>query len=220
MKIYNYDRQTGAYLGPSDADESPMEPGCFMVPAFATKIAPPDVDASKVAVFNPVKNAWEAHAVALEPIAPEPAAMTFDEKVLVWRKSLQKYLDTAAFAFGFDDMAEAVTYAEEPAVPKYQIQGRALRAWRSKSWVAFDVLVADIKGGVVPPPADADALVAYMPILSMPSFDGSPPVVEIPVASLVVPVIPEVPGERIEVAAPAEGFHDAPPAADVPESAL
>ena len=32
--------------------------------------------------------------------------------------------------------ATAVTYADEPAVPQYRVEGAALRAWRSKAWAA------------------------------------------------------------------------------------
>ncbi|QJT10220.1 hypothetical protein [Oceanidesulfovibrio marinus] len=57
MQIYHYDRDTGAYLGPSLADESPLEPGVFILPAHATKIEPPETDSGDTAVWNGA--AWE-----------------------------------------------------------------------------------------------------------------------------------------------------------------
>lgn len=42
MKIYHYAPTNGAYLGEGEADESPLEPGVFLVPAFATDSPPPD----------------------------------------------------------------------------------------------------------------------------------------------------------------------------------
>lgn len=59
MKIYNYHIESKHYLGSSNADESPLEPGVFLIPASATPIAPPEPQVNKVHVFNVESDSWE-----------------------------------------------------------------------------------------------------------------------------------------------------------------
>jgi len=44
MKIYNYDKETFEYVGTEIADESPLEPGTFLIPANSTTIKVPAYD--------------------------------------------------------------------------------------------------------------------------------------------------------------------------------
>ncbi|MEX3859624.1 phage tail assembly chaperone [Paraburkholderia sp. BR10923] len=41
MRVYSYHPQTGAYVGAEEADEDPMNPGQYLIPAHATTKAPP-----------------------------------------------------------------------------------------------------------------------------------------------------------------------------------
>lgn len=41
MKIFHYDNRHGLLIGTGTADESPLEPGVFLIPALATSDAPP-----------------------------------------------------------------------------------------------------------------------------------------------------------------------------------
>ncbi len=49
--VYNYDSDTGEYLGLETAYESPMEPGVYLMPAHSTETAPPEADAGHLPVF-------------------------------------------------------------------------------------------------------------------------------------------------------------------------
>jgi len=56
MTIYNYDRETKAFISENEATESPLEPGVFLIPADATTIPPLEIIDNKVPCF--VAGVW------------------------------------------------------------------------------------------------------------------------------------------------------------------
>lgn len=54
--IHHYDELTGEYLGEGEARQDPMEPGRWLIPAFATELTPPEPQAGKMRCFDGV--AW------------------------------------------------------------------------------------------------------------------------------------------------------------------
>jgi hypothetical protein len=99
----------------------------------------------------------------LEPRTPAPADA---QKTL--EGAAQAHLDAQARSLGYDDIKSAVTYADEPAVPKFQAEGQALRAWRSLVWAKCYEILAEVQGGLRPIPT-MDELLAELPAFSMPS---------------------------------------------------
>lgn len=73
MQIYHYASNTGALLGASQARESPLEPGVYLIPAHATEVAPPEPHDGFERVFR--DGAWSFVAVAApdEPPITDPA---------------------------------------------------------------------------------------------------------------------------------------------------
>ena len=57
MKIYNYHPDYKTYVGSSLADESPLEPGVFLIPAHATELEPPSCENCEISIFT--ENNWE-----------------------------------------------------------------------------------------------------------------------------------------------------------------
>lgn len=51
-----------------------------------------------------------------------------------YKQAVQSLLDSTAINYGYDDVKSAVTYAEEPTVLKFQIEGKSFRSWRSQCW--------------------------------------------------------------------------------------
>jgi len=61
--VYQFDLN-GVYIGPTDADESPLEPGVYLIPGGCVETAPPEVAEGHIAVWS--GNAWS-------DVAPTPA---------------------------------------------------------------------------------------------------------------------------------------------------
>ena len=81
---------------------------------------------------------------------------------------VQAHLDAAAKAAGYDNIYTAVTYADEPAVPRFQAEGQAFRAWRSLVWDAANAIRAAVEDGTRPVPTAAE-LLAELPALTLPN---------------------------------------------------
>lgn len=82
--------------------------------------------------------------------------------------AVQAHMDAAAKARGYDDIKSAVTYAEEPAVPRFQLEGQAFRAWRSLCWATGYTVLAQVEAGQRPVPTEAE-LIAELPPLVLPT---------------------------------------------------
>lgn len=57
MKIYNYHPEYKYFIGSSNADESPLEPGIFLIPAHATNIEPLKCEQDEIQVFD--ETSWK-----------------------------------------------------------------------------------------------------------------------------------------------------------------
>lgn len=69
MKIVSQLNAQGYFTGPVIADESPLEPGVYLIPGGAIDVPPPTVPAGKVALRQGLS--W-VFVTPPEPEAPEP----------------------------------------------------------------------------------------------------------------------------------------------------
>lgn len=81
--------------------------------------------------------------------------------------AIQSHMDQTAQAAGYDDIKAAVTYADEPAVPRFQAEGQAFRAWRSRCWAYGYEQLAKVKAGDRPQPT-IEQFLEELPLLDLP----------------------------------------------------
>lgn len=94
MKIYHYHPESGVFLGQGVADESPLEPGVWLIPASATDEPPPEVSDGLEAVMTEV--GWQLQAIP----EPEPAPIPEPVPALTPAEKL------AAAGLSVDDLKE------------------------------------------------------------------------------------------------------------------
>lgn len=118
MNIFNYHPTTGLFLGVSEADESPLEPGVFLIPANATDEAPPPFDpASQYAVFTPGIGWYISDIPAPEPEEPQEPADTVPVSITMRQARL------ALLSFGLlDDVDAAIAALPSPQREAAQIE--------------------------------------------------------------------------------------------------
>jgi hypothetical protein len=80
--IYNYHQETGIFVGIDVADPSPLEPGVFLVPAYATTEAPPACGDGQHQVFR--DGGWVVEDIP-QP-APVPVLTADEVKASMWSR--------------------------------------------------------------------------------------------------------------------------------------
>jgi hypothetical protein len=68
MLVYNYDYD-GCFIGVSEADESPLEPNVYLIPAYATTVEVPQFNEGFIPVWN--GESWDIKDISLEIPKPE-----------------------------------------------------------------------------------------------------------------------------------------------------
>ena len=79
MLVYNYNPITFELTGSQGAQPSPLEPGVFLVPAFATAEVPPNIPSGQKAVFNISTQAWTLQPISLSSAPSTPPIPTLQE---------------------------------------------------------------------------------------------------------------------------------------------
>lgn len=135
------------------------------VPSFFGT-CPDDADIEVSGVIGELSEA--DYTAALNKEAADLSTLTLARTKAQYEGAIQTKLDSAAVAAGYDNIATAVSYAEEPAVPTFQADGKAFRTWRSLAWAyAYSTLDAVLAGTQAQP--TIEDFVAGMPALVLPA---------------------------------------------------
>jgi hypothetical protein len=84
-----------------------------------------------------------------------------------YANAVEALFQKTANSWGYDSLEKAATYADEPAVPQFQNEGQALRAWRSLSWAKCYQILSDVSQGLRPVPT-IDQLTSELPPIVRP----------------------------------------------------
>lgn len=162
MKIYNYDANTGDFLGESDADYSPVNPAFPLIPAFATTIEPPTALEGKRAVFS--DGAWALlDAAAAESPVPESPAETVEQTIARYEAALDAHLDAVARA---DRWNSRFTFALRASYPNaWRDKATAFGIWMDNCNAQAYALLKSVQEGSVEIPTLAEF------IASLPAFE-------------------------------------------------
>lgn len=98
------------------------------------------------------------------PILQDPPPPTAEQIMARLEARVQRWLDDQAQALGYDDIKSAVTYADEPSVPKFQQEGQAMRQLRSMAWARCYEILNAVQAGQRSIPTE-DELIAEMEAL-------------------------------------------------------
>lgn len=100
------------------------------------------------------------------PLTVDPAAPTWEQQKLEFTTAVQRLLDDTAKNAGYDDIKTAISYADEPAVARFQADGIAFRAWRSRVWEKCHEQLALAEAAYPDVPTVAE-LLAELPVLEL-----------------------------------------------------
>lgn len=137
----------------------------------------PDHVDSYIAVDEQQRLAWVNYRAneardGLELLPPAPAPEPTEAQIVaMYEKAVDEHIDAGARAYGYMSIITAISYAEEPAVPRFQVEGQALRAWRSLCYAKCHEVLAAVKTGERARPT-VEQLLAAMPLIDLPPPDA------------------------------------------------
>lgn len=125
--MISYSKSTGGFYDAAIHGDNVPADAVEITAEYHTALMQAQIDGQQITADD------NGFPIAIVVAIPPP---TYPEIVAGLTADIQSHLDSTAKQYGYDDIKSAVTYADEPAVPKFQQEGLALRAWRSLAWEA------------------------------------------------------------------------------------
>ncbi|OZI36405.1 hypothetical protein CEG14_15515 [Bordetella genomosp. 1] len=101
------------------------------------------------------------------PVLGDPPPLSLAQQEQLRIVAVQQVLDTAARNQRYASLADAISYADESSVPRYQAEGLAFRAWRSRVWAHCHDVFDRVNAGTITMPSVA-TLISSLPALQLP----------------------------------------------------
>jgi len=160
MQIYHYNPITFDFIYTGTADESPLEPGVFLVPAHATNIEPPVFDATKQTCrFD---GTWQVENIPEPEPEPEPVPPTQDEIIQSLTVALEFHYDTKAREKRYDNRLTCALRAGYTG--PFQTEGQTFAIWMDTCNALAYQIMEDVLAGNRAIPT-AEELIAEIPEL-------------------------------------------------------
>lgn len=114
----------GYYIYPAEADESPLEPGVWLIPAGAIDVPPPEVPEGLRAKWNPDTSSFLLEVIP-EPPQPDPPTLQ-ERRDQVWEQT--KYIRSQHEFFGGVQVSGHWFHSDQESQLKFiRLESKALR---------------------------------------------------------------------------------------------
>lgn len=125
----------------------------------------PDQQVIALADVGDLSATIEPEFIIVDPALLPPSPPTADEIVAALEAEVQRYMDKFAQDRGYDNMISAISYRDDPTVPRWQQEGQAFFAWRSQVWLkCLDIKNRAIAGEIQVP--TTEELIAMLPTIT------------------------------------------------------
>ncbi len=178
MNVYHFHHSTGEYLGSSEPDTDPLDPGNVLVPAFATLTEPLEPTAGFAVVFADDEWShiadhrnefwWEADGrkVKVDFLGDPAERGLFDEEPEIepepptladYEDAIQAMVDATAKEKLFRDGVTLASYTASTN-PQWAAEAAAFVGWRDQIWAHAYAELAKVQAGLREQPTVNDFL--------------------------------------------------------------
>lgn len=162
MKIVSQLDANGYFAGAVEADESPLEPGVFLLPGGCVGQSPPQVPQGQRARW--ASGAWQFEPVTLEPDPePVPEVLTMAD----FDKALTRHLDATAQSRRYDNRITCMVRAGFAG--PFQAEATAFAIWADSCNALAYQLMAEVQAGTRELPTSTQALIDLLPPMVWPA---------------------------------------------------